>query len=91
MVVDGFEKLAGRPDGTLTMMREIAKIAARKGSTTTRISTDGRFPATQSDLWWERASMDFSDRASATVGIRPWTRPSAPAAQFQAASEEIQE
>jgi hypothetical protein len=44
VVVDGFEKLAGRPDGTLTMMREIAKIAARKGSTTTRISTDGRFP-----------------------------------------------
>ncbi len=31
VVVDDFEKLGDRLDGTLKVMREIAKIAARKG------------------------------------------------------------
>ncbi len=31
VVVDDFEKLADRLEGTLKVMREIAKIAAKKG------------------------------------------------------------
>ena len=31
VVIDDFEKLEDRLDGTLKMMREIAKIAGRKG------------------------------------------------------------
>ena len=95
VVADGFEKLADRLDGTLNDDARDRQDRSEEGADynmdfnrwTISAARSDRFRFASSRLWWERVSMDFSDRASATVWIRPWIRPSAPAAQFQAASQ----